>query len=450
MKSAFHIPLLSFLILFSSSLLAQPPDKQDSSASAFSRMGTHISGFRDYLEENKKVLYKRILLPEEELTAYLKQSLSNLPEESKLHLTAETQIALTYIPASLFEELREINPATLANTYRLSGTRACHSLKDGRYAFELYNGDALIVESAKDAKALKKLRLVRGAAGTTHWEMPLSETQTANFLNEGPELFEDTEIDSGQIYMLTVEELLFIPAEGEPGILFSDKISLLTHLDMLSFYESEASKYLSNQLVDGDVLPGLEKRLIFLSEPQFKQVSLRNDGKIVSAYSDSLQQVRRLDAGSYLLWHPRYHYARYFLTEADLKNHLTSPDYVGQPELLMGAVIRQFGDSLVNHPKSLDINLWASSLIEKEKLDYSLKSLDELSIALSWQREKIYTEEISLALLAYMGEVLCKAKKGKWELVTDENSGLQVPKILSGKEQSDDVMELALKYWPND
>lgn len=450
MKFASYTQLLSFLLLLSFSLSAQPPGKQDSSSSAFSRLGTHISGFGDFLAENKKVLYKRLLLPESELSAYLEQSLTNLPEESKLHLTAETHYALTFIPASIFEELREINPATPANTYRLSGTRACHSLKDGRYVFELYNGDALIVESLQAVKALQKLQLVRGAAGTTHWKMPLSEVQTANFLKEGPELFEEAEIDSGQIYMLTTDELLFVPAKGQPGILFSDKISLLTHLNMLNFYESEASKYLSNQLVDGSILPGLEKRLIFLSEPQLRQVYLRHEAKDKKAYNDSLRQVIALEGGGFLLWHTKYNYARYFLNEDELKGYLSANNYIGQPELLMGAVIRQFGDSLVNHPFSLVRHLFDNGLIEREKLDYSLKSLDELSVALSWQRDNIYTAGTALGVLAYTGEVMRKAKKGKWELVRDKNSGLLLPKIRAGQDQSDDVMELVLKYWPID
>lgn len=450
MKSALHTQLLSILLLISLSLSAQPPQKQDSSGSAFSRLGTHISGFGDFLEENKKVLYKRILLPEEDLSAYLEQSLQSLPEESKLHLTAETYYPLTYIPADLFEDLREINPTSPANAYRLAGTRACHLLRDGRYAFELYNGDALLVESLRDAKALKNLQLVRGAAGTTHWQMPLNESQTSNFLADGPELFEDTQIDSGSIYLLTTEELLFVPEKGKPGILFSDKISLLTHLKMLSFYESEASKYLSNQLVDGNILPGLEERLIFLSEPQMKQVALRHDGKYVRPYQDSVRRVIRLDNNGFLLWHSRHQYARYFLDEPALTAYLSAQSYAGQPELLMEAVIRQYGDSLVNHPQTLDINLPASSIIEKEKLDYSLKSLQEVAVALSWQRDKIYNEEVALGLLAYTGEVLRKVKKGKWALVEDENSGLLFPKILSANKQSDDVMEIALKYWPID
>jgi hypothetical protein len=269
-------------------------------------------------------------------------------------------------------------------------------------------------------------------------------------LKEGPELFEEAEIDSGQIYMLTTDELLFVPAKGQPGILFSDKISLLTHLNMLNFYESEASKYLSNQLVDGFILPGLEKRLLFLSEPQLRQVYLRHEAKDKKAYNDSLRQVIGLEGGGFLLWHTKYNYARYFLNEDELKGYLAANNYVGQPELLMGAVIRQYGDSLVSYPGSLVMKLYNNRLIEKEKLDYSLRSLDELSVALSWQRDKIYTAETALGMLAYTGEVLRKAKKGKWELVRDKNSGLLLPKIRAGQDQSDDVMELALKYWPID
>ncbi len=437
-------------IAISSQLLGQPPQKKDSTSSAFSRLGTHISGFGDYIEEHKKILFKRILLPEPVLEAYVEQRLKNLPEESKIHLTENSFYQLTYIPAPIFEELREVNPSTPANLYRIAGSRACHALKDGRYAFELYNGDALIAMGLKEAKALQKLRIVRGPAGTAHWEMPLSQIQTDNFLHEGPELIEENQIDSGKVYVLTSEELLFVPTEASPGILFSDKISLLHHLDMLSFYESEASKYLSNQLVDGEILIGLEKRLIYLSEPQLNQVFLRHEAENMPSYSDEFKRVLKLGQNGFLLWHPTYNYARYFISEADLLAYVSSDDYSGQPELLFESVLRQYGDSLVAHAPELTNYLSASGTIEKEKLDGSLGSLDELATALNWQRSHLYQEEMALSVLAYTGEVLRKAKKGKWILKEDPKSKLLLPKIQSGKGQYDDVMELALKFWPKD
>jgi hypothetical protein len=450
MKLAFSQQLLSCLlcIFISIPLSAQPPQKTDSVKSAFSRMGTHISGFGDFVEENKKVLFKRILLSEEQMSAYLAQRLQSLPEESHLHLSEEKQYALTYIPASLFEDLLEVNPATPATKYRLAGTRFCHALKDGRYAFELYNGDALMVEGINEAKALQKLQPVQGAAGTTHWKMPLTTAQTEAFLADGPELWEESHIDSGKIYTLTTEEILFVPSPEEAGILFSDQVSLLTHLDMLSFYESEASKYLSNQLVDGSILPGLEKRLIFLTEPQLRQVILRHECRASMKHQDSARQILRLGGGGYLMWHIDHHYARYFTQEVDLENYLSTGDYDNQPEMLFDAVIRQYGDSLVNHADELVLHLHASSIIEKEKLDYSLESLEELAVALSWQQKAIYSEDLALAMLAYTGEVLKRVKRGKWAQVKEEQTQMSLPVIQSSKDQTDNVREWALKYWP--
>jgi ribonuclease HII len=165
-------------------------------------------------------------------------------------------------------------------------------------------------------------------------------------------------------------------------------------------------------------------------------------------HQDSARHILRLGGGGYLMWHIDHHYARYFTQEVDLENYLSTGDYDNQPEMLFDAVIRQYGDSLVNHADELVLHLHASSIIEKEKLDYSLESLEELAVALSWQQKAIYSEDLALAMLAYTGEVLKRVKRGKWAQVKEEQTQMSLPVIQSSKDQTDNVREWALKYWP--
>jgi hypothetical protein len=450
-----YIPTLPILILsfcFPLLLLSQTVSKEDSSRSKLAGINAHMSRFGSYMESHSEALYHEVFLVDSLLERYL----SDLPlpghEEEIISLSPEDSLTLDYMNSDLFAELKGLLDVSAPNkNTQVAGTSATLYLNDGRVALQLYNGDALLLPGKGPLKAIKDLRVWPGPEDHVHWSLPLDSKQTEAWLASQPQLIElplQARPDSGLTYELPGRQVLFHDTLQNKGFLYADLHSMLEAEKLIILYETEGVKWLTNQLVDGELPEALFARVFQLNKQQLKQVQLLHQAMPQKKLYTDDNKTYLLADGSLLCHNGTYGYARIFPDQAALQTYRQQQGNALVPSILYQELLRSQGDSLLLK-QTLQPSLGSLLGIEAEALDGSEKSMQLIQEVMQWKKAQLSMKKLAIPLLLYVGESLKKQHGGAWQVQFDEERKQWEALIVNEKEEKQvDVIARCLSIWP--
>lgn len=444
MKSLLLILSIS-LTLASQTFAQETPADKSQEKGKLAGINAHMSRYGTYFEKNRKFLYEELALPVPVVQAYLAPWESEVKPVLTCPVSPDQVIEVQVLDATDAESLSTPS-AQKSLTYTIPFTYHTYLVSEGRYLVKLYDQRALLFSKKGDIEALKNVQIDLLDNGVISWHIPLDEATTAAFLEDASvehwdsALFANqgaivSQLPTGPFLLQTTTE------EATSSFLFGTFAGLAKYLGVSEKMEVEATKFLTNQLVDGELPHTVDHFLYQLSKIQIKEISNIHGGKVRNDLADSLGNVIELREGKLLHYHPRYGFARVFTGEAAYANYLAQMDAVDAlPTEQMNDLLTQFETRLEeNHDRPSHLmkeELQVLLSLTDESLDYSIESLIVIDEVIKWNKEWLDKESLVLPMIAYIGTIQSKTSGGKWGWKEDEMVGRSLPFIedKNGKE----------------
>ena len=435
-----HLFTLSILLTLATSTYCQPPTEEKSQDKGkLAGINAHMSRYGTYLEKNRKLLYEELSVPVEVIQSYLEPWDLEDSETLSYPIAPNKSIEFSLLEADQAEALATASSEKSLN-YPIPFTYFTHRVSEGRYLVRLYDQRALLINRKEEMDALKGIQIDLLDEMKISWRMPISEKVLTSFLADSSVIQLDTVLFGdlgGEVYEVPSGAFLW-KSSGDDGaiqpMLFQTLAGLFYHINAKDKMQTEAAKFLVNQLVDGETPPSAYHFLFQLSKFQVKEIGTTHNGKDRPDLVDSLHKVMELENGKLLYYHPRYGFARVFEGEATYASYQEQMAALSVlPTTLMAEKLSDLEVTLKENKGSpshlLEEELQYILSLTSENLDYSRESLIVIDEILKWNRNRVDRESLVLPMIAYLGGIHQKMSKGSWEWVESNLLERSIPQI---------------------
>ncbi|MEM6263305.1 MAG: hypothetical protein AAGI38_12410 [Bacteroidota bacterium] len=413
-------------------------------------INSHAGRYMDRMPAHASLMH-RLYLPEDAIIQYLEDQSRPQPTSYACQLGSVGKLDFQLMSKEDLLSLRKNQELQEITENHLKTTRRGWRLPDQSQVIELYNGMGVLFAAGQPLDLLDSLRFLQLENGQITWAFSLTEDQKIEICKtEGcvPVSGADKALARYATSVTAADQFMLAPPNRSGGWVLPDRLSVIEFSGRRFTFQAEATKYLSNQMLMGDLPHEVYGYLFHLSDSQRSAVLKINGGQQTKkeVEDETAWVTFTLADGTVLAHHEEYGYDRFFESQSTYDEYLKDISRpIEDPYGSFLFALQGYGKAFPQKANQLAASLAGKLEMPDYVLDGSLASLSEIDEALSWQETDNISGKTLLALIAYVGEVYRNQLSGSWDMKYDREMKLWKVQLLDELGNPHPFVEKALR-----